>query len=88
MVITGIERIARRACSQSASVFTTLMHHYNVDNLQVCFEALDAKKAPGVDGVTKAEYGQNLKDNLRELYRKLLQMSYRPQPVRRVEIPA
>ncbi len=84
---TGIERIARRACSQSASVFTTLMHHYNVDNLRVCFEALDAKKAPGVDGVTKAEYGQNLEDNLRELYSQLLQMSYRPQPVRRVEIP-
>lgn len=87
MVTTGIERIARRACNQPTSVFTTLMHHYSVNNLRVCFEALDAKKAPGVDGVTREEYGQNLEDNLRELYRQLLQMSYRPQPVRRVEIP-
>jgi len=84
---TGIERIAKRASSQPASVFTTLMHHYSVDNLRVCFEALDAKKALGVDRVSKAEYGQNLEDNLRELHRKLSQMSYRPQPVRRVEIP-
>ena len=84
---TGIERIARRASSQPASVFTTLMHHYSVDNLRVCFEALADKKAPGVDGVTKTEYGQNLEDNLRELHRNLTQMSYRPQPVRRVEIP-
>jgi len=84
---TGIERIARRASSQPASVFTTLMHHYSVDNLRVCFEALADKKAPGVDRVTKAEYGQNLEENLRELHRKLTQMSYRPQPMRRVEIP-
>jgi group II intron reverse transcriptase/maturase len=63
------------------------MHHYTVDNLRTCFVALAAKKAPGVDGVTKAEYGQNLEENLRELHQKLLQRSYRPQAVRRVEIP-
>jgi len=38
-------------------------------------------------GVTKATYGQNLEENLRALHQKLRQMSYRPQPVRRVEIP-
>lgn len=87
MTATGIEGIARRACRQPATTFTSLMHHYTVDNLRACFAALDAKKAPGVDGVTKADYGQNLEENLRELHRKLYQMSYRPQPVRRVEIP-
>jgi len=49
--------------------------------------ALEVTKAPGVDGVTKATYGQNLEENLRALHQKLRQMSYRPQPVRRVEIP-
>jgi len=44
--------------------------------------ALEVTKAPGVDGVTKA-YGQNLEENLRALQKR--QMSYRPQPVRRVE---
>jgi group II intron reverse transcriptase/maturase len=63
------------------------MHYYTVENLQACFEALDGRKALGVDGVSKAEYGQNLEENLRELHRKLRQMSYRPQAVRRVEIP-
>lgn len=87
MAITGIERIAKRASSQPVSEFTTLMHHYTVENLRACFEVLDGKKAPGVDGVSKAEYGQNLEDNLRELHRKLHQMSYRPQDLRRVEIP-
>ena len=88
MALTGIERIAQRASSQPGSEFTTLMHHYTVENLRPGFEVLDGKKAPGVDGVTKAEYGQNLEDNLRELHRKLHQMSYRPQALRRVEIPA
>ena len=87
MAVTGIERIARLARSQPAIEFTALMHHYTVENLRACFEVLDARKAPGVDGVTKADYGQNLEENLQELHRKLLQMSYRPKAVRRVEIP-
>ena len=32
-------------------------------------------------------YAQHLEDNLQALHQKLHQMSYRPQPVRRVEIP-
>jgi group II intron reverse transcriptase/maturase len=63
------------------------MHHLTVDNLRACFAALDGTKAPGVDGVTKAMYAHNLEDNLQALHRKLHQRSYRPQPVRRVEIP-
>ena len=62
------------------------MHHYTVENLRECFQSLDATKAPGVDRVTKAAYGEHLEDNLRELHQRLRQMSYRPQPVRRVEI--
>jgi RNA-directed DNA polymerase len=87
MVTTGIERIARQASSQPGTEFTALMHHYSVDNLRTCFEALDGKKALGVDGVSKAEYGQNLEENLQRLHQRLHQMSYRPHAVRRVEIP-
>ena len=57
MTTTGIERIAKRARSQPTSEFTTLMHHYTVENLRTCFEVLDGKKALGVDGVSKAESG-------------------------------
>jgi RNA-directed DNA polymerase len=83
---TGIERIATRARQEPQTRYTALMHHFTVENLRACFEALDGKKALGVDGVTKAMYAQNLEANLQELHRKLHQRSYRPQPVRRVEI--
>lgn len=63
------------------------MHHFSVENLQVCFKSLDGKKAVGIDGVTKEQYGEELEDNLQRLHQKLHQMSYRPQAVRRVEIP-
>ncbi|MDD2599893.1 MAG: hypothetical protein PHO37_11815 [Kiritimatiellae bacterium] len=37
-----------------------------------------AKKATGVDGVTKQEYGVNLEANLRNLAARLKRMGYRP----------
>ncbi|WP_026100779.1 group II intron reverse transcriptase/maturase [Synechococcus sp. PCC 7336] len=84
---TAVERISSRACNHPEEPFTALMHHFTVDNLRACFESLDARKATGVDGVTKQMYEQNLEGNLQQLHRKLCQMSYRPQSVRRVEIP-
>ena len=84
---TGVERRAKRARTEPEASFTTLMHHCSVDNLRACFESLDGKKATGVDGVSKAMYGQNLEANLQELHWRLPQRSYRPKPVRRVEMP-
>jgi RNA-directed DNA polymerase len=84
---TGVESIARRARSNPTEAFTALMHHFSVDNLRACFAALDGRKAPGGDGVSKDDYGQHLESNLQALHDKLCQQSYRPQPVRRVEIP-
>jgi RNA-directed DNA polymerase len=63
------------------------MPHFTVENLRACFEALDGTKAPGIDGVTKEGYGQHREEHLQALHRKLRQMAYRPQPVRRVDIP-
>ena len=83
---TGVERIASRARREPQTHYTALMHHFTVDNLRVCFEALDGTKAPGVDGVTKGMYAQHLEANLQTLHQKLHQRSYRPKPVRRVEI--
>ena len=84
---TGVERIANRARQGAQTRYTSLMHHFTVANLRACFESLEANKATGVDGVTKVMYGQNLEVNLESLYQRLHQMSYRPQPVRRVESP-
>ncbi len=87
MATTGIGRIADRARQEPQTRFTSLMHHFTVANLRACFDSLDWHKAVGVDGVTKSVYSHNLEANLQGLYQRLHQMSYRPQPVRRVEIP-
>jgi group II intron reverse transcriptase/maturase len=58
-----------------------------MDNLRACYDTLGAKKATGVDGVTKEEYGKNLEENLRELSERLKRMGYRPGPKKRVYIP-
>jgi hypothetical protein len=54
---TGVESIATRARSHPTEPFTALMHHLTVDNLRACFAALDGRKALGVDGVSKDDYG-------------------------------
>ena len=81
---TDLTRIGERARKEPGLVFTNLYHHiYDVDNLRACYEALDANKATGVDGVTKEEYGRNLEGNLRDLSERLGRMGYRPGPKRR-----
>lgn len=44
-------------------------------------------KAVGVDGVTKEEYSQNLKENIRNLVERLKNKAYKPAPSLRVYIP-
>jgi len=63
------------------------MHHFNEGSLQRCFDKLDGKKAVGVDGISKAKYGENLQANLKDLIARMKRMSYRPQAVRQVLIP-
>ena len=63
------------------------MHHFNVSSLKESFNQLQPDKAIGVDGVTKAEYAQNLDENLKDLESRMKQMAYRPGPVRQVWIP-
>ena len=79
MATTGVERRAHRARQEPHTRYTSLMHHCTVENLRACFESLDAQKAIGVDGITKAMYGQDLEANLQGLHDRLHQMSYRPQ---------
>ena len=44
-------------------IFTSLYYHiYDFDNLCSCCDNLEAKKAPGVNGVIKEQYGEDLED--------------------------
>jgi len=45
------------------------------------------RKARGVDGVTKDEYGANLEANIADLKKRMKAFQYKPQPVRRTYIP-
>jgi group II intron reverse transcriptase/maturase len=85
---TDLTRIGEKARKDPKLVFTSLYHHItDVDNLRACYDTLPAKKASGVDGVTKEEYGKNLEENLRDLSSRLKRMGYRPGPKRRSYVP-
>ena len=85
---TDLTWIGQKARKEPDLVFTSLYHHiYDVDNLRACYDALEANKATGVDGVTKQEYGGDLEENLQDLSGRLRRMGYRPGPKRRSYIP-
>ncbi len=83
-----LTRIGERARQNSRQRFTSIYHFVtDRDHLRACYEAIDPDKATGVDGITKAEYGKELENNLDDLTARLGRLGYRPQPVRRVYIP-
>ncbi len=85
---TDLTRIGEKARKEPGLVFTSLYHHIcDRDNLRACYDALEAGKATGVDGVRKEEYGKNLEENLRNLSERLKRRGYRPEPKRRSYIP-
>lgn len=67
--------------------FTSLYHYMGKELLLECHKELDGNKAIGIDKVTKAEYGENLTQNIENLVERLKRMGYRPMPVKRVYIP-
>jgi group II intron reverse transcriptase/maturase len=67
--------------------FTALLHHVDLDRLRAAYRALAPKAAPGVDGVTWMDYGQNLEANLQDLHGRVHRGSYRARPSRRAYIP-
>ena len=61
---------------------------YNLENLRRAYKSVKASNgAPGVDGQTVQAFGENLEAELKRLHLELKTKTYRPNPVRRVEIP-
>jgi len=86
-VETKLQRIAEKSVSDPTFKFTSLFHLMNVELLTECFEGLRNKAAPGIDGITKGQYAEQLENNLKQLVDRLHQMTYIPQSVVRVNIP-
>lgn len=84
---TKLNRIAKLSSTDAEKEFKWLMPHFNKASLTGCFHELDRKKAVGIDGVTKEQYGENLESNIEALLSKMKTMSYRPQAVKEVLIP-
>jgi RNA-directed DNA polymerase len=84
---TKLLRIAELAKSEPETKFTSLVHLLNEESLTKCHFELPNKKATGVLGTTKEQYGENLTENILDLVSRLKSKSYRPVPVRRMYIP-
>ena len=84
---TKLNRIAKLSSMDAEMEVKWLMPHFNKASLAGCFHELDGKKAVGIDGVTKEQYGANLENNIDSLLDKMKTMSYRPQAVKEVLIP-
>ena len=84
---TKLTRIEQRSRRDPQAIFNNVGHALDLDLLRTCFNSLDAKKAVGVDGITKEQYGRNPEANLQDLLKRIRDGSYYPQPARIVEIP-
>lgn len=80
---TKLERIARIAKERPKERFTSLVHLINEESLIKAHRQMKAKKAPGIDKITKDKYEENLTENVRGLITRMKRNSYRPQPVLR-----
>jgi len=85
--LTYLQWIGKRAKEKPGEKFTNLLGHIKVPLLKVAYQRLRKKAAPGVDGVTWAEYGERLDERLVDLQDRIHRGTYHPQPVRRVHIP-
>src|SRR5664280_2260375 len=86
-VPNGLERVRQVARKDKDARFTALLHHVDLDRLWKAYWAIRPEAAPGVDGVTWEDYGQNLESNLRDLLARVHSGAYRASPSRRVQIP-
>lgn len=65
----------------------SLMKYINKETLMESYGKQPKRKAVGVDGITKEEYGENLEENIENLLVRMKKFSYKPYPVRRAYIP-
>ncbi len=84
-----LERIRQAASRDRKMRFTALFHHvYRLETLKRAYVGLNPKAAPGVDGVTWKQYGEDLETHLQDLANRLARGAYRAQPTRRTYMGA
>jgi group II intron reverse transcriptase/maturase len=66
---------------------TALNHHLDPNWMCEAYRRVRKDAAPGIDGQTVAEYGENLTDNLRDLIDRAKSGCYKAPPVKRGYVP-
>jgi group II intron reverse transcriptase/maturase len=84
---TKLKRIETLSRDNPRMEFKWLIPHFTKENLIRCFHELGKKKAVGIDGVSKDEYGENLDENIDSLITRMKGLKYYPAPVKEVLIP-
>lgn len=86
-VSPGMIGVRKLAHKDKALRFTALLHHVTLEQLWQSYFALKRNATPGVDGLTRQQYGEKLESNLDVLHKKLHQGKYRALPSKRSYIP-
>lgn len=86
IVSTGLQRVREVARKGKDVRFTALLHHVTPELLEESFFQLKKTASPGVDGMTWAQYQENLAERLSNLHERVHKGTYRAQPSRRVYI--
>jgi RNA-directed DNA polymerase len=84
---TKRQRIAELARSKRGVALSTLHHVIDLEWMKEAFRLTRKDGAPGIDGVTAAEYAENLEANLLDLLDRVKSGRYQAPPVRRAYIP-
>jgi RNA-directed DNA polymerase len=84
---TKRQRIAELARSKRGMALSTLHHVIDLEWLKEAHRLTRKDGAPGIDGVTAADYAENLEANLVDLLARIKSGRYQAPPVRRAYIP-
>ena len=66
---------------------TALSHHMDLNWMHEAYHSINKDAAPGVDGQTWEQYGENLTENLKDLLNRAKSGSFRAPPVKRAYVP-
>lgn len=83
VVCPRLRKVQEKARISKKEQFTSLAHYLTPSLLRRAYGRLERSAAPGIDGVTKQDYGVRLQENLDDLHNRLRSMTYRAQPVKR-----
>lgn len=82
--LPGVREAARR---DKKMRFNNLLNQITPELLTASFFDLEKQAAPGIDGVTWAQYATGLKGRIDDLHRRVHRGTYRAQPSKRTWIP-